>query len=235
MNDVELGPEEKSLIAAAREGIPPSEVQRARVSRGLEIKLAAAAAVPLLTGSTALAMVGKIGAGIALVAAVGAGAAYVATARPRYKPAAPIQEPAAPAALAMPRVAAPPPVVPAEAAPLVAPRPSAAHPRKPIHRPEASALPAADLAGELASLTQVNAALKGGDVARAGELLRDYDQRFPSGKLAEERAAAGVLVLCASGSTQSASTEARRFVERWPRSPLVVRIKASCNGVGWSP
>jgi outer membrane protein assembly factor BamD (BamD/ComL family) len=80
----------------------------------------------------------------------------------------------------------------------------------------------------LALLTQVNAAIQRDDVARAGELLRSYDQRFPSGKLAEERAAAGILVLCASGRTQSASAEARRFVERWPRSPLVARIKASC-------
>jgi outer membrane protein assembly factor BamD (BamD/ComL family) len=84
-------------------------------------------------------------------------------------------------------------------------------------------------------LTEANAAIKRGDVARASQLLDGYDQRFPSGKLAEERAAAGILALCASGRTQSAKSEASRFLERWPRSPLVARIKASCAGEGRSP
>jgi hypothetical protein len=235
MKDVELGPEEKSLIAAAREANPPSQTQRARVSRGLQVKLATGAAVPLLAGSTALATVGKIGAGIALVAVLGTGTAYVVTARPAHRaPTAAPERPAAPAAPAMAPMAVPP-IIPAQAPSVAGARAGAAHPRIPAHRRAATSSPDVDLAGELALLTQVNAALKSGDVARAGQLLRAYDQRFASGALAEERAAAGILLLCASGSTQSASLAARHFVERWPRSPLVARIKASCTDLGRSP
>ena len=84
-------------------------------------------------------------------------------------------------------------------------------------------------------LTQASAATQRGEVARAEQILHTYDQRFPSGQLAEERAAAGILVLCAAGRTQSARSEARRFVERWPRSPLVARIGSSCAAEGKRP
>jgi outer membrane protein assembly factor BamD (BamD/ComL family) len=62
--------------------------------------------------------------------------------------------------------------------------------------------------------------------------LRTYDERYPKGELAQERAAAGVLAHCAAGRTQLARAEARQFLERWPRSPLVVRIQGSCAGEG---
>jgi hypothetical protein len=234
MNDVELGPEEKSLIAAARAGCLPSEVQRARVRKGLDVKLAAGVAVPLLAGSSALAMAGKIGAGIALVVAAGAGTAYVVSGRSAPLPAQtrPKVAPAAPVAAPTPD---PAPASTAEAPVVGDSRPADARPRYPARRRESSPTRAVDLAGELALLTQVNAAIKRDDIAQASDLLRSYDQRFPSGKLAEERAAAGILALCASGLTQSASAEARRFVERWPRSPLVARIKASCAAGDKSP
>jgi len=41
-----------------------------------------------------------------------------------------------------------------------------------------------------------------------------------------------VLAHCAAGRTQLARAEARQFLERWPRSPLVVRIQGSCAGEG---
>jgi len=227
MSDMELGPEERSVIAAARDAHIPSEVQRARVRRGLDAKLAAGVAAPLLAGSTALAMTGKIGATIALVAVVGAGTAYVVTARPEHKegppPALREAAPRVPAASPSPTSAAANEALPREDA-----RPTSAHPRSPVRRREANPPAPADLAGELALLTQVSAATKRGEVAQASELLRAYDQRFPSGKLAEERAAAGILVLCAAGHVPSARAEARRFLERWPRSPLVARIRSSC-------
>ncbi|MBN2577237.1 MAG: hypothetical protein JXP73_21930 [Deltaproteobacteria bacterium] len=237
MSDVELGPEERALIAAAREAHVPSKMQRARVRKGLDAKLAAGVAVPLLASSTALAMAGKIGAGIALVAAVGAGTAYVVTARPAQRaPAAPTRHVAMPAriptAMSVPK---PPPAGATEALGPAATRPGATPPRTPVRRREASPAPPADLAGELALLTQASAATQRGDSARAERILHTYDQRFPSGQLAEERAAAGILVLCASGRTQSARDEARRFLERWPRSPLVARINNSCAAEDETP
>lgn len=227
MSDLELGPEERSLIAAASTAHIPSEVQRARVRRGLDAKLAAGVAAPLLAGSTALAMTGKVGIAIALVAAVGAGAAYFVTVRPvpRVMPAQ-VHHAAAPVAPAA--TPAPSPAAASVDPPRENARPTSARPRSLVRRQEASPTPPADLAGELALLTQVSAATKRGDITQAGELLRAYDQRFPSGKLAEERAVAGILVLCAAGHTQTARAEARRFIERWPRSPLVARVRSSC-------
>jgi hypothetical protein len=229
MSDLELGPEERSVVAAARDAHRPSEVQRARVRRGLDAKLVAGAAAPLLAGSTALAMTSKIGAAIALVAAVGAGTTYVVTARSDRKDGPPpsLHKPALRVPPAESPVPAPSPP-PASALPREDARPTSAPPRSLARRREASLPPPSDLAGELALLTQVSAASKRGDVVLANELIRAYDQRFPSGKLAEERAAAGILVLCAAGHVPSARAEARRFLERWPRSPLVARIRSSC-------
>lgn len=241
MKDVELGPDEKALIAVARAANAPTEVQRARISRGLAVKLAAGAAAPTLAGSTALATVGKIGAGVAIVAAMATGTAYVVASRPAHAPAAPpprhavvaVAPPSPVVTLPTPTVA-PAPVStqsPARASARTHSQPAKASPQ----RPETSPAPSVDLAGELALLTQANAAIKRGDVAQASQLLDGYDQRFPSGRLAEERSAAGILVLCATGRTESARVEARRFLERWPRSPLVSRIKASCAAEGRAP
>lgn len=227
MSEMELGPEERSVIAAARDAHVPSEVQRARVRRGLDAKLATGVAAPLLASSTAMAMTGKIGATIALVAAVGAGTTYVVTTRPEHREGPP---PALhKAAARAPRASQSPPPAPTLATPPREDAPPASAPvRAPARRKEVSPPPRADLAGELALLTQVSAATKRGEVSQAAELLRTYDQRFPSGKLAEERAAAGILVLCAAGHVPDARTEARHFLERWPRSPLVARIRSSC-------
>jgi hypothetical protein len=235
MNDVELGPDEMSVIAAARQADAPSELQRARVRKGLDAKLAAGVAAPLLAGSTAVAMAGKVGVGIVMVAAVGVTTAYVAMARPPRQPPAAVQTvppPAMPATTMTPEppiemgtlegIPNPPAVTTA------APRPLPVHPRGTTRRREASPALPADLTGELALLNQASAATKHGDVTRADELLRAYDQRFASGQLTQERAAAGILLLCASNRVQAARTEAHRFLERWPRSPLVARINSSC-------
>jgi hypothetical protein len=228
MRDIELKPKERSLIAAAREGQAPNPTQRLRVRKGLDAKLAAGVAAPLLVTSSAMAMVGKVGAGVALLALTGTTAAYVVASRPAKAPPVQVRHPAT--AVPAPAPAAPPAPV-ATVAPEVIPndtRPAPVRPRVPaVHR---AAVPAAppDLAGELALLTQIGQATKRGEVARAERLLADYDQRFPVAQLSEERAAAGVLLECAAGRTASARAQARRFLERWPRSPLVARINNSC-------
>ena len=229
MNKVELRPEELSVIAAARAAPAPTEMQRARVRKGLDAKIAAGVAAPLLATSTALATMLKLGASVVVVAAVGSGIVYVAAPRLLHKS-------GSQAASALPRPAtapAPPPAAqpPAEAPaapPAADSRATPAHARAAVRRHEASPATSADLAGELGLLTQVSAATKHSDVARADALLRSYDQRYPAGQLAEERAAAGILVHCAAGRVPAARAEARRFLERWPRSPLVARIHDSC-------
>lgn len=228
MRDIELAPEERSLIAAGRDGHAPSESQRARVRKGLNAKLAAGVAAPLLATTSAMAMVGKVGVGVALLAAVGT-TAYVTTSGRNHNvvPAqirpTPVPVPVArPAPLPEPI----PAVVPDESP--NAERPSTARPRTPAVRRAPTPSAPADLAGELALLTQISDATKHGDVARAERLLANYDQRYRSAQLAQERAAAGILLECAAGRPALAQAQARRFLEHWPRSPLVARINSSC-------
>jgi hypothetical protein len=237
MKSVELGPEERSVIEGARDALAPTAMQRARVRKGLDAKLAAGVAAPLLVSSTALAAMLKVSAGIVAIAAVGTGLAFVAAPhllRTATAPARPAPSvPAQPALTPMPTEPRPAPA--AETVPAGDPRPASVHPRPAGHRRETSVAAPADLAGELALLTQANAATKAGDVARADVLLRAYDQRFPAGQLAEERAAAGILVTCAAGRVPEARAAAHRFLERWPRSPLVARIQSSCAAEDKAP
>ncbi len=235
MRDIELKPEERSLIAAARDAHDPSDAQRARVRNGLDVKLAAGVAAPLLATSSAMAMVGKVAAGVALLAAVGTTAAHVATSGHKTSPHQIVSaQTPAPAPAPVPAAAAPAPpsapsVLPSE------PQPSPPRPRAPAPRRAPVAAAPSDLSGELALMTQISDATKRGEVARAERLLADYDQRYPAAQLAQERAAAGVLLECAAGRTAVARAQARRFLERWPRSPLVARINTSCAGEAKAP
>jgi hypothetical protein len=224
MKHIELTSEERALIAKAREGVVPTEIQRARARKGLDAKIAAGVA-PVMATSAGLATLLKLGAGVAVAAALGSGAVYFAAPRPPSPVAASKVPHTRPARLPTPVPAAEP------AAASEAPSPPL-HARANLRRREASppAAPPVDLAGELALLTQASAATRQGNAGRADELLRTYDERYPQGQLAQERAAAGVLAHCAAGRTQQARAEARRFLERWPRSPLVARIQASCAG-----
>jgi len=237
MKNVELRPEEVSLIAAARDTLGPTELQRARVRKGLDAKIAAGMAAPLLAASTALATVLKVGAGVAVVAALGTGLVVVSAPRWLHKPSTHGAAPesrvtAAPA----PRPAAPlPPAVPASEPAAKETPPVPAHARALPRRHEAVASAPGDLAGELALLTQIDAATKQRDLVRADTLLQSYDQHYPAGQLAEERAAAGILLDCAAGRLQAAHAAARRFLETWPRSPLVARIQGSCAAGSKAP
>lgn len=233
MKNVELAPEERSLIAAARGSVGPTEIQRARVRKGLDAKIAAGVAAPVLAASAGLATLLKVGAGIAVAAVIGGGAIHFAV--PRLS--APAMSPATPKVRAQQPVRTPTPAVASapESAPAIETPPAVATGTQTplrVHgsarRREASPPVPADFAGELSLLTQASAATQRGDTARADELLRTYDQRHPSGQLAQERAATGVLAHCSAGRIQQARSEARRFLERWPRSPLVARIQGSC-------
>jgi hypothetical protein len=85
-----------------------------------------------------------------------------------------------------------------------------------------------DLAAETQALVQVNTAINHHDGAGALALLDDYDRRFKSKILFAERSAARVFALCSLGRLDAARAEARHFLRRFPRSPLVARIHASC-------
>ena len=78
-------------------------------------------------------------------------------------------------------------------------------------------------------LAQVQRALRQHDGAGALRLLVEQSDRFAHGALDEERAAARVYALCLSGQSAESRAAARDFGVRWPRSPLAVRVKATCD------
>jgi hypothetical protein len=231
----DLDTDTRSIIDAARGGHEPNEMARARVRKGLEIKLAAG--VALAVGPTASAFAGalKVTAAVVAVGAVVTAGVYVA---PRYLAK---KQPARPTAAhvathAAPVVTAPPAEIDVPA-PAVAPAPRAhVKHRAPVAAP--APVPVENVSSsfglkeETVLLGGANAALARGDVKRAQALLEDYDRRPGTGSalLAEERTVTGILTDCAAGRADAARAEARHFHARWPHSPLAARVDASCAG-----
>jgi hypothetical protein len=234
----ELGAEARALIASARDAHQPNELSRARVRRGVEIKLAAAGLGLLVAPATsalagalkvtlvAMAVGGSVVGGFYVVPRVlrrqvhpPAARHEIARAPIARAPIAPAIEPALPtvADLEPPAEALPPPVVRVRLRARVAPAVEV--------NPDAS-----DLAGETALLSAANAALAHHDVAHAAALLSAYDRQRAPSLLGEEREATGILVACAAGRPGAARIAATRFRTRWPRSPLRARVESSCAG-----
>lgn len=81
---------------------------------------------------------------------------------------------------------------------------------------------------EVVLLRSAQAAIARGDGAGALAWLREHEERFPDGVMAEERKAVRVFALCASGRSSEARAAATAFVAASPRSPLAARVKRSC-------
>lgn len=95
---------------------------------------------------------------------------------------------------------------------------------------EASLDNAADpLQVEAAGLREVQQAMSQGQAARALRLIAEQDKRFGGGALAQERAAASIFALCSLGRSAEARTRAVTFETRWPRSPLISRVRRACD------
>jgi hypothetical protein len=219
-----------SVIDAARGGYEPSEFTRARVRRGVEIKLAAgiALAVGPATATSAFAGAVKLTAAVVAVGSVVGAGVYV---YPRV-----VSKPAAMRAPATHVAARPAPVIQAPPVEIEAPVPAVISPRAPAkRRPPVVAAPVAvenvsSLKEETSLLGAANAALARGDVQRARSLLAEYDRRPGAAMLSQERAVTGILAACAAGDADAARVEARQFRARWPRSPLGARVDGSCAG-----
>jgi hypothetical protein len=80
------------------------------------------------------------------------------------------------------------------------------------------------LRSEIAQLGRIKA-LVDEDPARAYELVRAGQREFAPGILRHEREALAVRALWNMGSRDAARREARRFLERYPQSPLRPRIE----------
>jgi hypothetical protein len=226
----ELDTDTLSVIEAARTGHEPNEMARARVRRGIEIKLAAGIALAIAPATSAFAGALKVTAAVVAVGSVVGAGVYVV---PRYvsKP-TPVRAPA-------PRVAAhPAPAFIPEAPPaeIAVPERVVTPPRAPSKRRVAAAPApapvenASSLKEEIALLGAANAALGRGDFKRALSLLDDYDRRPGAGLLSQERMVTGILAACGAGRVNTAREDARQFRARWPRSPLASRVDGSCAG-----
>lgn len=229
----ELGPDARAILDAANGGDDPSDADRARVRAGVLRKVGAVAAVTAATASTTTAAAatkaGVFGSLSALAKAaivlsavtVVAGGAYVARSRPTpvavAPSAAPIESaPAIPSSTPVPSASAPASASVAPPPPsVIAPKPAPA-PKKP------------SVEDELVLLQQAQAAMGGGDPARALALLDEHAKRFPSGALAEEREGQRVLARCALGRPD-AQSGAEKFLASHPDAPVASRVRKVCG------
>ena len=87
---------------------------------------------------------------------------------------------------------------------------------------------ALDVAGEAAVLRRVKVAIEQRAWTRANATLDEYARAHPEGILAPEARALRVVVGCRRDSSD-ASSDAARFLEQHPTSPLRDRIRGACG------
>lgn len=229
----ELDQPTREIIARGRHALDPDPATRARVYARMRLELAGSGAA-LSTTRPLLTQAAKW---ILATAVVGGAASGVAYWQRRTPPqAAPVQV-TAPASVFSVTERSPnerAPGAPERTAPLTEPSlPRAVQPAPSANAAVNNVTATAKrlgLAAEVELLAAANAALNGGDSSRARKLLTQYDRTFSVPVLREERAAAEVLLVCASGDAARSSAAATRFATRWPRSPLKQRIERACAG-----
>jgi hypothetical protein len=207
MND-----EAERLFAQGRAAVQPPAGARERV-------LARVMAAPPPAGGSGAALGAKIAVGALAVA--GVVAAFVALTRPR--PAAPVAPRASAPVVASAEPPAPvaePPVVDSVTPPPVAYAPA---PRRAAPRASGG-----DLAEDVALLREAQAALRGGDAARALALLDAHAKRYPRSAFVQERLATQIQALCKSGRAQEASALYARLRATDPGSPHIAAVRRSC-------
>jgi hypothetical protein len=235
-------PETLELVLAGRRDSGPGDARRfrnrarllARVGAGAAMTSAASASAAVVkSGAGAVSLAAKIAVGAVVfsVAGMSARAVFVRSQESEhFSPeltAAPVAaEPAAGAS------GFPPPSPSASAAPEPpAPAPPAgasAHPRRAA--PASNARDAEpSFESDVQLLREVDAALRAG---RADAALRMLDERTihgSAGALAQERAAARVLALCALGRKGEVRAASSSFLREWPDSPLAPRVASTCE------
>lgn len=212
---------------------------------------AAATGVATKTGALAAFASWKIGAGIAALVVVGGASAITLSARaPAHEPeVAPVETTTsphgkgadlAPAAASPPSADdAPPATAGTEEAHVVnasdvapaASAPSTEAKRGPRAAPpstHARAAEVADVDAELQLLATAQKALGRGDAEAALTTLAKHRREHPSGALAIERDGLHAIASCQAKRAGSRAL-ADRFIARHPTSPLVARVRATCE------
>jgi hypothetical protein len=208
--------ERRMLKAAAGEQPAPELRQRMAAAIGISGAVGATAAAAATGASkgaaTSLALVPWISGGIVVLAVGGliAMRSWAPSARPPSAPSTPRSAITAPAAAApTPAPAAATTEVPGASAA------SASH---------ADGASATDLRQQIALLDSVRAALASAAHARALDLLRRYQDRYPAGSFRPEAAALRIEALVRLGRTAEARGLADRFVAEHGASPLAERV-----------
>jgi outer membrane protein assembly factor BamD (BamD/ComL family) len=81
----------------------------------------------------------------------------------------------------------------------------------------------------LTVLRQAQEDLRAGLPAQALSRLTEYDRRFGTGALEEERRAVAAIALCLANPGSEAKAKAEHFVRTAPESPLVERVRSACQ------
>jgi len=153
-------------------------------------------------------------------------------AAPAVEPAPPAAEPvppaAEPSAVEPPAVEPPAAAEPAAAPPVAEPPapPPVVEPAPPATRPAPPAEPARRLAAEVALVDRARGELRAGNLAAALAALAAYHQQFPAGDLDAEAEVVTIETLIASHDLTQARARGIAFLARFPRSPLVQRVRS---------
>ena len=237
-----LSDEARRIVDDARSAYGPSHEDRARVGATLPLHVAAAAAASTASSAAAApvgALAGK-GALLGLTALVVVGGASVGYWWSRSETRGPRASSAA-SAVSTPAARTtnqpdPPDLPPSASVKTLSPQAPARGNRsrslvaaRAIGAKTAIPEPGPDVAGEIALLNEAQRALASGQADRALQLLDRHARDFPRGSLAEERAAARIIALCALGRVTAARAETEAFVRKSPESPLVERVRAACG------
>ncbi len=248
LRNVADSPLARGALASAAEEMPSPELSQ-RMARALGVSLAAGAgagaaqAAAAKTASTASAgttagttasagtsaavpwlAVGAIVAVVAGGTLVGARAWQRAHREPAPPP--PATAPLAPPpAAATPTPAVTPPAAHPEPADSPSPAPRAAESATTSRRPRGPAQ-APELREQTAILDAARTAIAAGAPAKALGLVRQYQERYPSGVFVPEAAALRIEALVRLGRGAEARALAERFVASQPAGPLTERVKA---------
>jgi hypothetical protein len=177
---------------------------------------------PTATSAPTVATAPRVAAPVVPAPRVAAPARAPANRTPAARPVA--IAPAEPVAAPVPEATAPVPeaVAPAEPPPAAEPAPAA----PPAEPPRATAPTASRLALEVSLVDRARTALRAGNPAGAFAALADYHRQFPDGDLDAEADMVTIEVLIAQGQAAQARAHGTAFLARFPRSPLVQRVRS---------
>jgi hypothetical protein len=239
---VELHPEARKLLEAARAARSPSREDRERVFASLLASVALTAAVPAAAVPSVAApgvaaksgLLGKLASSaVWLKAAASVAVLSVASAstfayvRHRVQPARAVARVAAPvpasSAIPLPEPALPPaPSALLAPAGTAAPSPEHGAPAPSRHAPEGPS-------AEATLLRRALEARRAGQPQRALELTDEHAEKYPDSALWAERETLRVLSLCDLGRVAAARRSAAQLQYLWS-SPFRATLNASCVG-----